>query len=118
MASEAIDAYELSVAWAFPLLPPFHSALGRSGWINWPLRLGATGGLRKLHMHSDSLKAQHNSFAHHRAHLLFAKPPSAKNSDITAPRRQNDKTPELAGALRSRVRASLLGVASAVQVAL
>jgi hypothetical protein len=31
-------------------------------------------------MYSDSRKAQHNSFAHHRACLLFAKPPAATNS--------------------------------------
>jgi hypothetical protein len=69
-------------------------------------------------MHSDSRKAQHNSFAHYRADFLFAKLPAAKSSDLRAPGRQNDRRPETVDALRTMVRAGLLGFVSAAQVAL
>ena len=49
---------------------PFLSASDRPGGINYPHLRGA-GGLRKTDMFSDSRKAQRNSFAHHRAELLF-----------------------------------------------
>src|SRR5664279_5787417 len=47
-----------------------------------------TGGLRKPNMFSDSRKAQHNSFAHHRADLLFAKPTATNGLRKDAARQQ------------------------------
>ena len=58
--------------------PPFLSATDRPGGINYPHLRGA-GGLRKTDMFSDSRKAQRNSFAHHRAELLFKQPNPASD---------------------------------------
>ena len=76
-------------------------------------------------MYSDSRKAQRNSFAHHRAHLLF-KRPEAKASDIlvwnaggedSANPAQTLASQSLASqslaSLTQRVRAGLLGFAPA-----
>ena len=45
--------------------PPSQTAPDR---INWPI--AGSGGLRKSIMHSDSRKAQHNSFAHYNSQML------------------------------------------------
>lgn len=50
---------------------PFLFVTDRPGRINYP-RYWGTGGLRKFFMISDSRKAQRNSFARHRATLLFS----------------------------------------------
>jgi hypothetical protein len=68
------------------------------------------GDLRKFDMFRDSRKAQHNSFAHHRAAMLFTfKQPSpvsgGTHSDIRL-------ASGIAG-LQARVRAGLLGFAPA-----
>lgn len=58
--------------------------------------------IERTSMKPDSRKAQHNSFAHHRADLIFAPRPMA---ETPAQRR-----PDLPGVpLRQLVRASLLG---------
>jgi len=51
---------------------PFRSVSDRPGGINDPLMLGDRAASESLQMHSDSRKAQLNSFAHHRAALLFS----------------------------------------------
>lgn len=55
-------------------------------------------------MHSDSRKAQHSSFAHHRASLLFKKESSTPHGA---------DSPSGLAALQERVRAGLLGLAPA-----
>ena len=56
-------------------------------------------------MHSDSRKAQHNSFAHQRARLLFSKlPGDTVNREIGSTTSAAERTL----VLRARVRACLL----------
>ena len=69
-------------------------------------RRRAPGGLRKFSMFSDSRKAQHNSFAHHRATLLFSpRPAEAKPARGRSPALKPGK----ATALRDRVSTGILG---------
>jgi hypothetical protein len=67
-------------------------------------------------MFSDSRKAQHNSFAHHRADLLFAKPTATNGLRKDAARQQKIQDGIDGGAaFKLRVRAGLLGFAPAAQ---
>jgi hypothetical protein len=65
----------------------------------------------KANMHSDSRKAQYNSFAHHRANLLFSRRPAEANaSDRWAAVAADGAEPQdRAKALRERVIAGVLG---------
>jgi hypothetical protein len=53
-------------------LAPFRSVSDCPGGINLPVRLGQWVASESPKMYSDSRKARHNSFAHHRAVLLFS----------------------------------------------
>lgn len=69
------------------------------------------GGLRKFNMYNDSRKAQYNSFAHHRAKLLFTRlVPDKGDGDFSlATARKGTVGQDQAKALRDRVIAGLLG---------
>lgn len=89
--------------------PPSQTAPER---INYPLLHGETGGLRKFMMYSDSHKAQRNSFAHHRAQLLFSTERAFAGDAPTTAAAAHDGTPSAAAraeAFRRRIRAGLLG---------
>ncbi len=62
-------------------------------------------------MYSDSRKAQHNSFAHHRADLLFTKPAIARPLRQDAPALFQKAAPasDLVDSFKARVRAGIRG---------
>jgi hypothetical protein len=68
-------------------------------------------------MFSDSRKAQRNSFAHHRADLLFAKLSIGQKLGKKAPASNRGETPELERAFKARVSAGILGFLPASAVA-
>jgi hypothetical protein len=71
-----------------------------------PRHCSGNGHPPKAHMYSDSRKAQRNSFAHHRAELLFA--PLTRASDQRSAPGKGVADPSLAR-LRSMVRSGLIG---------
>ena len=77
------------------------------------------GGLRKLNMYSDSRKAQYNSFAHHRARLLFTKLLADKGDcdPWLATVHEGTEQQDQARPLRDRVIAGLRGFTPAALVA-
>jgi len=77
------------------------------------------GGLRKFNMYRDSRKAQHNSFAHHRAQLLFTKVVADKGegNSWSAVIHEGTEPQDHAKALRDRVIAGLLGFTPAALTA-
>ena len=77
------------------------------------------GGLRKFNMYNDSRKAQYNSFAHHRAQLLFTKlvPDKGDGDPWLATARKGSEGQDQSKALRDRVIAGLLGFTPAALTA-
>lgn len=74
------------------------------------------GGLRKSMMHSDSRKARPNSFAHHRAKLLFSSHLTEAGIPTNWSPTVHEGT-EVARDLRDRVSAGILGFVRAAQPA-
>ena len=62
--------------------------------------------IRKPKMYSDSRKAQHNTFAHYRAELLFTRRPATNDKALSL---VADARHDGMATLRKRVRAGLLG---------
>lgn len=62
-------------------------------------------------MYSESRKAQHNSFAHHRAALLFSKitVTDQRRKDWSAASDQGDSPADRTQSLKRRVTAGILG---------
>jgi hypothetical protein len=95
-----------------------HSVSDRPGGINYPHSLGEMGGLRKSEMHSDSRKAQRNSFAYHRAALLFSSHLIEKGEGgAWSASLHEGKEPFDLKQLKRRVSAGILGFAPATAVA-
>jgi len=102
MCGVQLRAYRFRLAVPLRLRPLRRDQLSPFGW--------GLGGLRKSAMDSDSRKAQRNSFAHHRAELLFSFEHAFAGDAPQGPSEPGvESVATRAEARRQRVRAGLLG---------